>query len=329
MIIGLTGPSLSGKETVKEFLVRRHKFKAYSLSDILREELRNQGKEVTRDNLYALGNALRAKHGAGALAKMTLEKIGRQWRQNFVVDSIRHPEEVAVLRKSPRFFLVALDAPVQQRFARSVARAREKDPTTITEFIIADERELYGKGNQQRIHETMTLADVWVVNDGTIRDLHKKLQALHLDNVAHVRPDWDDYFMSLALLAARRSNCVSRKVGAVLVKDKRVISTGYNGTPRGVKNCNDGGCARCSGSAKPGENLGECLCLHAEENAIIEAGRSRAEGGMLYTSFLPCLWCAKIIVQAGIKEVVFTHAYALDDASKDVFRQAKVVLRRL
>jgi dCMP deaminase len=93
-----------------------------------------------------------------------------------------------------------------------------------------------------------------------------------------LRPGWDDYFMLLADLAARRSNCMKRQVGCILVKKFHVISTGYNGTPRGVKNCNDGGCPRCNrGEARCGQGLQECLCLHAEENALIEAGRERID----------------------------------------------------
>jgi dCMP deaminase len=98
-----------------------------------------------------------------------------------------------------------------------------------------------------------------------------------------MRPTWDQYFMQLADLAARRSNCMRRQVGCVLVRGKRVISTGYNGTPRNVTNCNEGGCARCNTSKGGGTGLSTCLCLHAEENALLEAGRERVgDGAVLY-----------------------------------------------
>lgn len=85
--------------------------------------------------------------------------------------------------------------------------------------------------------------------------------------------------MQLSSLAAMRSNCMKRSVGCVLVREKRVISTGYNGTPRGMRNCNKGGCKRCNSSVKAGVGLDTCLCLHAEENALLEAGRDRVGGG--------------------------------------------------
>lgn len=89
--------------------------------------------------------------------------------------------------------------------------------------------------------------------------------------------------MSLASLAARRSNCMKRRVGCVLVREKRVIATGYNGAPRGLTNCNEGGCGRCNSGASGGVGLDTCLCLHAEENALLEAGRERVgKGAILY-----------------------------------------------
>ena len=87
----------------------------------------------------------------------------------------------------------------------------------------------------------------------------------------HERPNWDTYFMDIAHVVARRGNCSRRRVAALLVRDRRIISTGYNGTPRGITNCFEGGCARCAGDAPSGTALTECICSHAEENAITQA----------------------------------------------------------
>lgn len=119
--------------------------------------------------------------------------------------------------------------------------------------------------------------------------------------------------MTLSSLAARRSNCMKRRVGCVLVRSKRVISTGYNGTPRGLANCNEGGCARCNSAAEGGVGLSTCLCMHAEENALLEAGRERVGGGaILYCDTCPCLTCAIKIVQVGVVEVVYAEGYSMD-----------------
>ena len=112
--------------------------------------------------------------------------------------------------------------------------------------------------------------------------------------------------MDIALVVASRSNCSRRHVAAVIVKDQRIISTGYNGTPRGIKNCDEGGCPRCNSDVPSGHSLGECLCSHAEENSITQAAYHgiAVKDATLYTTYSPCLMCAKMIINAGIKEVV-------------------------
>lgn len=143
------------------------------------------------------------------------------------------------------------------------------------------------------------------------------------------RPSWDEYFMRIAQVASTRSNCIKRKVGAVVVKDRRIVSTGYNGTPRGTRNCNEGGCPRCSALAASGTRLDECLCSHAEENAITQAAYhgTSVKGGCLYSTFSPCLMCAKMIINSGITEVVFNVGYPLNDSTFRLFEEAGITIR--
>ena len=122
------------------------------------------------------------------------------------------------------------------------------------------------------------------------------------------------YFLRLAEVVATRSNCMKRAVGAVIVNDLRIVSTGYNGTPFGSLNCNQGGCERCNSNAPSGVRLDECLCIHAEENAVIEAGRAKANGGTIYVTLSPCLTCSKTVVQAGIKRIVYNRKYPMPSA---------------
>ena len=145
----------------------------------------------------------------------------------------------------------------------------------------------------------------------------------------HVRPSWDRYFMDIAHVAASRSNCSRRQVAAVVVRDKQIISTGYNGTPRGIKNCSEGGCPRCNSDVPSGEGLGQCLCSHAEENAIVQAAYNgiMLKGATLYTTFSPCLLCAKMIINAGIVEVVYHQHYTIDDVSTKLLHDAGVNVR--
>ncbi|MPM73760.1 tRNA-specific adenosine deaminase [bioreactor metagenome] len=143
------------------------------------------------------------------------------------------------------------------------------------------------------------------------------------------RPDWDHYFMAIAEVAASRSNCRRRHVAAVLVRDHRIISTGYNGTPRGIRNCDEGGCPRCNSDTPSGKNLGECLCCHAEENAIVQAAYHgiAVKGATLYTTYSPCLLCSKMIINAGIKEVIFKQRYSIDEVSMQLLAEAGVAIR--
>ena len=145
------------------------------------------------------------------------------------------------------------------------------------------------------------------------------------------RPDWDEYFMEIAKVVAARSNCSRRHVAAVIVKDKRIISTGYNGTPRGINNCNEGGCPRCNSIAPSGTALEECLCSHGEENAIVQAAYHgiSIKGATLYTTFSPCLLCAKMIINGGIAEVVFNEHYSIDGTARRILQEAGVILRAL
>lgn len=144
------------------------------------------------------------------------------------------------------------------------------------------------------------------------------------------RPTWDEYFMEIATVVAKRSNCRRRHVAAVIVKDHHILSTGYNGTPHGVKNCFAGGCPRCSGEAASGTKLEECLCVHAEQNAICQAALygHALQGATIYITISPCLTCAKLIINSGIAEVVYGGDYAFLDTVSDMFRDAGVVHRK-
>jgi len=140
------------------------------------------------------------------------------------------------------------------------------------------------------------------------------------------RPSWDEYFMEVAELAARRSTCLRRNVGAVVVLDKRIIATGYNGAPRGIMHCEErGGCLREKMGIPSGERHELCMALHAEQNAIIQAasmGQS-IEGATIYVTHQPCVICAKMIINAGIRRIVVREGYP-DQLSVDILAEAGI-----
>lgn len=148
--------------------------------------------------------------------------------------------------------------------------------------------------------------------------------------IADPRPDWDTYFMQIAHVVKLRSNCSRRMVASVIVKDKRIIATGYNGTPRGVRNCFEGGCPRCSGTVPSGGALDECLCSHAEENAITQSAYHgiSTKGAVMYVTLNPCLTCAKMIINAGISEVIYDEEYRFSEKTMALLTEAGVKVRK-
>jgi dCMP deaminase len=174
-------------------------------------------------------------------------------------------------------------------------------------------------------------ADHTIKNNGSIETLHETLNKLFTKILMRKpRPSWDEYFMKIAQVVALRSNCMKRKVAAVIIKDGRIISTGYNGTPRGVTNCNEGGCPRCNAFAPSGKNLTECYCSHAEENAIVQASYHgiSIKDGVIYSTFSPCLLCTKMIINSGIKEVVYNEAYPMGGEAITLLHEADIAVRR-
>ncbi|ETW75816.1 hypothetical protein HETIRDRAFT_330049 [Heterobasidion irregulare TC 32-1] len=261
---------------------------------------RFSGKSTIQDYLIlkgftpiTLGSFKRKPLHFSSLSEL-LDYTTLNWNSHFVTVDLNVADAVERFVKRPWFMLVSVDAPLLVRYRRSYE----------SKFV--------------------TLR---VINHfDSVQALHSYLDDLDLLNPDRLRPSWDTYFMTLASLASMRSNCMKRRVGAILVKNNRIVATGYNGTPRGLKNCNEGGCARCNGTSTLKE---DCLCLHAEENALLEAGRDRiGDGAVLYCNTCPCLTCTVKIVQTGVKEVVYSFSYKVDEASAKIFKEAGVQLRR-
>jgi dCMP deaminase len=232
--------------------------------------------------------------------------------------------------------MAALQRPVRSRYACCYMRyidcsscaSNQLTPPTLETFVLRSDEHLYAAGTG--LSALLGRAQLKLLNSTTsISSLHKSLKSLNLPDESRLRPTWDQYFMRLAGLAAQRCNCMKRRVGCVIVREKRVISTGYNGTPRGITNCNEGGCPRCNKATQGGVDLSACLCLHAEENALLEAGRDRiGENAILYCDTCPCLTCSVKITQVGISEVVYNQGYLVDSQTAKIFAESGVKLRQ-
>ena len=332
MIIGVTGNYASGKDTVAEILQKMNFFH-HSLSDILRQELKIRKKKITRDNLISVGNELRVTHGANVLAKRVLQNI--KDGENHVFTSIRNPSEVVELQKRSDFLLVNVIASDNIRFRRILERNREEDPKTLKELRQKEAIENSSDPNSQQLQKVADMARITLANDSTVDKLHEKVERLVNDwlfKLQDPRPSWDQYFMNIAEQVKMRCSCMSAKKGAIVVKDRMILSTGYNGSPKGILHCTKGGCQRCTsrhlGQIKSGVYSEPCICCHSEENAIVQAaynGTSTKEA-VIYTTFTPCTTCAKMIINAGIREVVAKIEYP-DDVGTQLLKKAGVKLR--
>lgn len=174
----------------------------------------------------------------------------------------------------------------------------------------------------------------YAVNNEKVREAmsHIKLAKSFLDPTTHndltLRPSWDKYFMTIAKTVASRSTCIRRQIGCVIVKDNRILSTGYNGAASGCSHCTDQNyCWREENKIPSGEKLDRCFAAHAEVNAIAQAAKfgTSINESDLYCTNLPCFTCAKTIVNAGISQVIYKGEYP-DDMTKNLFEEAGVIL---
>lgn len=171
-IIGLTGTNAAGKGEAAAFFIQ-HGYTYFSLSDLIREELRNRGMEITRDNLIQTGNRMREEFGADVLARRILERV----HADSIIDSIRNPQEILHLQHHPNFKLLALDAPVEIRYDRAQNRGRNESAHSLEAFIQKESEEMTVQSTAQQLRVCMQMADFTVINDGTLDDLYKKLEA--------------------------------------------------------------------------------------------------------------------------------------------------------
>lgn len=330
MFIGLTGYMGSGKGAVADYLVKRG-LKYISLSDIVRSEAAKRNVSNTRENLQAIGNELREDNGAGVLGMRIREAIKNDPTTKYwVIDSIRNPAEVEELRKLGYFYLLGVTAKKETLIKRLLERKRETE-TELTEAEVRAKLEKEsGKGEPlsgQQISKCLDTCDFFIINEGTFVDLEKKINHFIGLLSGTDRPSFDETFMEIAYTWAKRATCLRRKVGAVIAKDKQQLTAGYNGAPRGMPHCAElGGCLREKLGIPSGQRHELCRGTHAEQNAITQAAKFgiNIEGGTLYCNTYPCVICAKMILNAGIKKVVYDSNY--DDAlSKEMLGSQKTL----
>jgi dCMP deaminase len=307
MIIGITGTYASGKGTIVEILKERG-FKHYSVREFLINELKKRNLPINRDSMIKIGNELRRENSPSYIAE-ELYSLAMKNGGDAIIESLRTPGEVKALRDKKDFFLFSVDAPQKIRYDRAIERKSESDKITFQEFVLQEKKEMSSNDpNEQNLSACKMLSNYYFENDGTIEKLKEKVNVA-LEDISPkpaIGPrenyiSWDEYFMGVAILSAERSKDPVTQVGACIVDpDKKIVGTGYNGAPRGIKD-----------ETFPWEKEGNfeetkyAYVCHAELNAILNSTRENLKGCTLYVSLSPCNECAKAIIQSGIKKVVY------------------------
>ncbi|MBR9683056.1 AAA family ATPase [Candidatus Woesearchaeota archaeon] len=329
MIIGLTGSYGAGKDEIAHYLESKG-FIHYSLSDLIREELIKEKKEITRANLIRKGNQLREQFGPSVLALKILPKL--KTRDNFVISSIRNTKEISALKKRPDFILIYVDAPSKLRFKRTQLRQRTDSFKNFEDFKQKELIEQSNKKSGQQLHLCKKVAKIVFINKGSLEELHDKLNTFLKQWQPHLpspRPSWDEYFLEITRTIATRSTCDRGRVGCIIVKNRRILTTGYAGSPSGTKHCDEIGHLMKEVVDEDGTTSKHCVrTTHAEQNAIVQAARYgiSIEGSTIYCIMEPCHVCAKLIINAGITRVVCEKRYHAAQLSREIFKEAGIKL---
>jgi len=346
MIIGITGTLGAGKGTVVEFL-RERGFEHYCVTSFISEEVVRRGLILNRDNLVFVANDLRAKFGPGYIVEQ-LYKKAKEKGGDTIIESLRCPGEIEHLREvagrrsalvghdsgEPQvagngFVLWAVDADIENRYSRIVERGGVKDNVSFQDFVAGEQREMSSSDPaKQNLKVCIEMADCCFRNDWTKGELKGKVDRVleglkepsagvdKIEEVArgsnYIRPSWDEYFMDICKVVAKRGTCDRGRSGCVVVRDKQILVTGYVGSAKGSPHCDDVGHQIEATIHEDGVKRNHCVrTTHAEQNAICQAAKLgiSIDGATLYCKMVPCPVCARMIVNSGVKRVVCEKLY--------------------
>jgi dCMP deaminase len=323
LIIGEAG---SGKDTVADYLIQKYGFKRYAFADKIKsisdelfpEEVRNN----PRSTWQAVGEKFRVINPY-CWVDYVLKKIEAEKLDRVVISDCRLPEELAKCEEAGFIPVIIKCSPELRR-----ERLQERDGRVLSE------KEL--NHHTEKFVSTLQPKYCWLIdNDGSLKELHNTIDAHLWGRLEPVppalipRPSWDDLFMDVTRVIAQRSTCMRRKVGAVLVKDNRIIATGYNGAPKELLHCTDDTCLRTKLKVPSGQKHELCRAVHAETNCVIQAATFGVStvGSTIYVSCYPCSLCARTLVNAGITHVVYEDDY-IDPLATEIFKEAGIEMTK-
>jgi dCMP deaminase len=331
-IVGLCG---AGKTIASNFFVSKGyqyvRFGQIVLDEVKRRFGSNppEGFEKAEKGIR---EGFREKYGPAAMAILNKPKFDRLLKKgNVVGDGLYSWSEYKYLKKAygENFRCIAIQASPSLRYKR-LSERKNIDEKLIHRPFSAEEAKSRDYAEIENIEKggPIAIADVTIVNESTVDDFKEKLERLFKPK--SYRPSWDEYFIKIAALVSERSTCLRHHVGAVIVKDKNILATGYNGAAKGVKDCLELGCLRDQLHIASGTKHEVCRAIHAEQNAIIRAALNgiSVRDSVMYCTHQPCILCAKMIVNAGIKKVVSYSDYPSKD-SMELFKEAGIAFEKI
>jgi dCMP deaminase len=310
VVLLITGEICSGKELLAKLLEQNYGYKLHrlinsSLENIIDIEnltFKPITPEITNESNEVLIEAL------------------NDWSSSHVIYPVIDLEWIKkVSMKRSYIKVIGLSAPLMRRFKTFNFKYNE---ISLDNFVVLNDEYLFELNVTKCIDEGI----IKIINKFNFADLEKEIEKHLLIKSKIFRPVWDQYFMKLAHVVKQRSNCMKRSVGAIIVDNNRINSTGYNGVPGKITNCYQGGCKRCNINKPSGVSLDECNCIHAEEASVIEVGVTKTKGATMYVTLSPCRWCTKVIIAAGIARVVYDEKYTHYEDSEQLLKKAGIIL---
>lgn len=330
-IIAVVGMAGSGKSETANFLKEKG-YQFLRFGQLTLDEIKKRGLEINEENEGPIREAFRKEHGMAAFAILNKPKIDEFLSKgDVVIDGLYSWSEYKFLKEAygDKLKVLAVNTPREIRYSRLEQRTQidEKMRNRPMTREQAEERDYAEIENIEKAGP-IAMADLVVDNFGTKEDLRAQLRGIFDDSR---RPKWDEYFLKMAALIAERATCHRHHVGAVIVRGKKVLTTGYNGAGKGLPDCLELGCKKNKEGIASGISSERCRGIHAEQNAIIQAANSgeNIDGATLYCTHTPCMMCAKELHNAGIKEVISYQEFSGDQGAKEYLANAGVIMKTL
>jgi deoxycytidylate deaminase/broad-specificity NMP kinase len=333
-IVGLAG---SGKTSASQFFLKKG-YKYIRFGQIVLDKVKKKRGLISDPSLEKeVREGLRRNFGMDAIARLNKKEIDKLLKKNnVVIDGLYSWSEYKYLKNSfgSKFKVIAIQANPSLRYER-LSERREIDDKLINRPFSKKEAVQRDYDEIENIEKggPIAMADIVIVNESSLFEFEEKLDSLFFKERTG-RPNWDEYFMAMTTIASTRSSCDHFRVGAVIVLDNHIIGTGYNGAPPGVKrNCLEVGCNKekegsCFSDAF---DIGKCIGVHAEMNALANLTREIHGGATLYVTIFPCPACAKNLLAYNFKKVVYKREYDDEESklSKAFFKEANVEVKQL